>query len=211
MDIITRKQAIEQGLTHYFTGKPCKRGHISERLIVGTCVICHSEYYSNKKEKLLQYQNDRYRSNKEKCLQYQKEYYALNKNYYKQYRDEYFRNNPEKFKKYNKDYYINNKEKCLQYSKNYRLKNPEKVKEIRSFRRASKLQRTPGWLTNEDRKHIKWLYAFAAHLTKLKGVPYHVDHIIPLLGKNVSGLHIPSNLRVIPGIENIKKSNNFEV
>jgi hypothetical protein len=39
---------------------------------------------------------------------------------------------------------------------------------------------------------------------------WHVDHIIPLQGKNVSGLHIPENLQVIPAIENIKKRNNFE-
>lgn len=42
MEIITRKQAKEQGLTHYFTGKPCKHGHVAKRLVAGGCVECRT-------------------------------------------------------------------------------------------------------------------------------------------------------------------------
>lgn len=41
-------------------------------------------------------------------------------------------------------------------------------------------------------------------------VIYHVDHIIPLCGKSVSGLHIASNLRIITKVENYKKRNHFD-
>jgi 5-methylcytosine-specific restriction endonuclease McrA len=47
-------------------------------------------------------------------------------------------------------------------------------------------------------------------LNKSTGVQWHVDHIIPLQGKNVSGLHVPENLQVIQGSLNIKKGNRFD-
>lgn len=78
-------------------------------------------------------------------------------------------------------------------------------------RRAVKLQRTPAWLTDIDKERIQNEYKLAALQTKLTGEPWHVDHIIPLQGELVSGLHVPSNLRAIRGKENLSKSNNFEV
>jgi hypothetical protein len=77
------------------------------------------------------------------------------------------------------------------------------------FRRLAKLQRTPSWLTDIDYERIGNEYKLAALLTKVTGSSWHVDHIIPLQGKMVSGLHVPSNLRVLPATENIRKSNLF--
>lgn len=78
-------------------------------------------------------------------------------------------------------------------------------------RRLSKIQRTPKWLTAIDYERIENEYKVAALLTKVTGNLWHVDHIIPLQGKIVSGLHVPSNLRAIPAKENMAKHNNFEV
>lgn len=78
-------------------------------------------------------------------------------------------------------------------------------------RKAARLQRTPKWLTEFDRLKIQCVYSIAAMLTRHNGEPWHVDHIIPLRGKVVSGLHVPSNLRVIRGEENVRKHNKFEV
>ena len=77
--------------------------------------------------------------------------------------------------------------------------------------RAAKMQRTPKWLTEDDLWIIKQAYKLAALRTKMLGFSWHVDHIIPLQGKLVSGLHVPWNLQVIPAVENISKNNNFEV
>jgi hypothetical protein len=68
-------------------------------------------------------------------------------------------------------------------------------------------QRTPPWA---DRAVIKEFYDAAKRKTKQTGTLHHVDHIIPLKGKNVSGLHVENNLQVIPGAMNISKSNRFE-
>jgi hypothetical protein len=76
---------------------------------------------------------------------------------------------------------------------------------------ASKLQRTPKWLTESDLRMIEAKYSLAAMLTRETGITHHVDHIIPLQGKKVSGLHVFSNLRVIPGTDNVKKSNSYQI
>jgi len=64
----------------------------------------------------------------------------------------------------------------------------------------------PKW---SDRAEIKRIYEVAQRKSNIEGRKYHVDHIIPLRGKLVSGLHIPSNLQVILESENLAKSNQF--
>jgi len=78
-------------------------------------------------------------------------------------------------------------------------------------RRAAKIQRTPIWLTAIDKERIKNEYKLAALLSRIEGVKWAVDHIIPLQGNLVSGLHVPSNLKAMRFIENCSKSNKFEV
>lgn len=79
----------------------------------------------------------------------------------------------------------------------------------RAKRRAAKLQRTPPWLTKEQLKEIEEIYALAKELQWLSEEPLHVDHIIPLQGENVSGLHVPWNLQILPRSLNLSKNNNF--
>lgn len=74
-------------------------------------------------------------------------------------------------------------------------------------RQIGKKHRTPGWLTKDEQRQIRELYRTAADLTKRTGVPWHVDHVFPLHGKTVSGLHTLSNLRVILASENMSKGN----
>lgn len=78
-------------------------------------------------------------------------------------------------------------------------------------RRASKLQRTPRWLTEQDLKVIKGFYAIAQMLSRVNNEVWHVDHKIPLQGEYVSGLHVPSNLQLMRGIDNETKRNEYYV
>jgi hypothetical protein len=76
-------------------------------------------------------------------------------------------------------------------------------------RHAAKMHRTPTWLTADDLWMIEQAYDLAALRTKLFGFSWHVDHVLPLQGKKVSGLHVPNNLQVIPWLDNVSKSNKF--
>ena len=78
-------------------------------------------------------------------------------------------------------------------------------------RRAAKIQRTPNWLTKQDLKVIKGFYTIAQMLSKVNNEAWHVDHKIPLQGVFVSGLHVPSNLQLMRGIENETKRNTYYV
>lgn len=71
---------------------------------------------------------------------------------------------------------------------------------------AAKLQRTPKWLTLEHYKQMQDIFVKAAELSKQIG-PHEVDHIVPLCGENVSGLHVPWNLQILPMTENRRKYN----
>ena len=70
--------------------------------------------------------------------------------------------------------------------------------------------RTPKWLDKSDKFEMECVYMYCAALRKI-GLKYEVDHEIPLLGANVSGLHVPSNLRVVHEDVNRAKSNRYEV
>jgi len=91
----------------------------------------------------------------------------------------------------------------------WKLNNVGKVNADTVKRRLAKLNRTPSWLTPIDFERIENEYKLAAILTKLWGESWHVDHIIPLQGKMVSGLHVPSNLQVLRGKDNVKKANGY--
>lgn len=104
-----------------------------------------------------------------------------------------------------------------EYQRLYRLKYKQDaskkglLRAKRARRRCAQLSRTPKWLTAQDKKAIKAIYDEAVAKTTATGTLYHVDHIIPLQGKLVSGLHVPSNLQIITAEENLKKLASYEV
>jgi hypothetical protein len=95
--------------------------------------------------------------------------------------------------------YIANQKTQAERFKRWRLKNKDKQNAKSNMEKAAKLQRIPLWA---DIDAIKEFY-----LNRPEG--YHVDHIIPLRGKTVSGLHVLENLQYLPAKENLAKGNKF--
>jgi len=108
-----------------------------------------------------------------------------------------------------KIYYTSNRESVLARKKVYARANPGKACAITAKRKAAKIQRTPNWLTPDDYHAIRTLYETAAALTKSTGIKHHVDHVIPLQGRTVSGFHCPTNLQILTATENQIKNNKF--
>ena len=76
-------------------------------------------------------------------------------------------------------------------------------------RKASKKQRTPPWLTQKHKQIMMTIYKLCINKSKYTGIEHHVDHIVPLSGKTVSGLHVPWNIQVISAKENREKKNYY--
>jgi hypothetical protein len=102
-----------------------------------------------------------------------------------------------------------NKARIAIVKSQYQKENRDKVNATAAKRRAVKLKATPDWLTKEDIQQMEQFYTQAQKLKSVTGQEYHVDHIVPLQGENVCGLHVPWNLQVIPAKENISKSNKL--
>lgn len=119
--------------------------------------------------------------------------------------------NPEKVLARSKEWYYSNKEYARARQKQYYQANTASFVASTVQRKLDKMKRTPSWLTKFDRLKIKCLYQLAAMRTRESGEEWHVDHIIPLRGKLVSGLHVPANLRVITASENLSKHNSYTV
>jgi len=117
--------------------------------------------------------------------------------------------NLEKYKESRAEYYAKNSEKIKARIAANRIKNLDKDREKSARKYAEKLQRTIP-LNQIQKSAIKNIYSFADWVSKKTGERHHVDHIVPLKGKNMSGLHVPWNLRVISQKENLMKKNKVD-
>lgn len=97
-----------------------------------------------------------------------------------------------------------NKASRVVYMNDWAKSNAHLVRSNQARRNARKLHATPSWANQES---IKAIYAKAVELTALTGVPHEVDHIYPLQGRLVCGLHCEKNLQVLTQFENIQKLN----
>jgi hypothetical protein len=183
MDIIGRSDAIAQGLKWYFTGKPCKHGHVDLRQVANKgCKSCQritfAVWEAKNLEKRAAEKRDWRKDNSEHCRIIAKARRI---------------NNSDKVKLDAKRNYKRNKHLFLAGSRKYKI---------------AKMRNMPVW---EDNGEINKIYKQATEISKSTGIPHHVDHIVPLQGKYVSGLHVAYNLQVIPAKENLSKGNKWQL
>lgn len=185
----TRKEAQAIGAKYYFTGEPCKHGHVTPRKTKGSCVECLKVEWEKGNVK----------------------------------RADYFQNynKSEAGQKAKREYYERNREAVIAraqsrpdeqkrvYKKRHKVNNPDMYRELVSLRRRRFRNATPKWLTQEQKMEIRVKYRLAIELSRATGTRHAVDHIVPLYGDTVCGLHVPWNLRVITQEENLKKYNKL--
>ena len=116
-------------------------------------------------------------------------------------------NNPGKIRIKNALWYQQNSEHKRAHSVSYNKKNPGIRNALSAKYRATKLFATPKWLTEQHIKQVDCYYIVAKWVESILNEPIEVDHIVPLQGENVSGLHVPWNLQLLTEKENIRKSN----
>lgn len=170
------------------------------------CKIC------SKTEKEVSFESQRMQCKKCRSL-YQKKikhaWYQKNKEYARLKTKEWRLLNQEAKKAYRKNEYDLNREGAKEKSRLYRKNNKDKVNHWSRMRQCEKSKRVPIWLTIDEKWLISEIYNLAKLRSECTGFKWHVDHIIPLRGKSVSGLHVPFNLQVIPEAVNKVKRNNF--
>lgn len=190
-------------------------------------------------EEKREYQRKWREANREKIRARAQAWRDANREHVRKSRREWCMKNYETYSEYCKRRYQNNRERLLEASRNYKATNYEAVnaknlaryhanrdelrekhkswsannkhiiREKTRRRDAAKAKRVPKWLDKDDLWLIKEIYRLAVQREKSTGIKWHVDHIIPLQGKTVSGLHVPSNLQVITWLDNIKKGNRY--
>lgn len=179
--------ATEKPLSEFYKNKASKDG------VTNKCKSCSKEYSKAYKENnkasveqySLQYRKGYYKKNRQNKLLWQKEYRQKNLDA----RQEYDRT-------HSKIYYENNKASALEKS---------------SRRRAKKILATPCWADEEHKKRLLSIYKTCRNVSRRTGKTHHVDHIVPLKGENVCGLHVWWNLRIVPAKMNLSKGNKLEL
>jgi hypothetical protein len=102
-----------------------------------------------------------------------------------------------------------NKERAKAAVENWHKENPERASFHKAKYRYTRMDATPSWLTEGQLLDMANLHVLCRKLEDLTPAKYHVDHIIPLQGKNVCGLNVPWNLQVLEAGINMGKGNRL--
>ena len=185
----TRAEAKATGAKYYFTGEPCKHGHIAPRKTKGACTECLKVEWAQALETRAEYFKG---YNKSEAGQVAKERY-------------YEKNKPAVIARAQ----ARPPEEKRAYKQRYKEANPDLYNTLTSLRRRRFRDATPPWLSRKQKLEIRQLYQIAITMSRTTGEQYVVDHIVPIQGESVCGLHVPWNLRVITQDENLIKSNKL--
>jgi 5-methylcytosine-specific restriction endonuclease McrA len=229
--IISRAEAKALGLKRYFTGKPCRRGHIVERYVsIHCCIECHRlasaargpeyqrAYFLANREKLLaQMAAQRALSRRERCEK-QKEYYIQNRekvlDYHKGYRvanREKIRvrtklqrdKNPERIRERQAACYVKYREERLAKSAEYRKQNPEKKRVYEANRKARKRAGSGKFTPADVAEILHQQRNKCGYCQRSIRKAYHIDHIMPL---SRGGSNARPNIQLLCPTCNMRKN-----
>ncbi len=208
----------EKPLIDYHRDKSSKDG------LCALCKVCNCAHVKRMREanpeKTKIAKRKAYLANREEVLVQQKEYRVANKQAINaRDRKNYQENGKESAAKWARSYYLQNKERIKDKNRSWAKSNPERRSAMRmkwndknpemkvlwdANRRANEKKATPSWA---NLFFIAEAYRLAKLREKVCGGSWHVDHMVPIQSKLVCGLHVEHNLSVIPGPENMRKSN----
>ena len=181
MIISTRKSAKLRDDKQYYTGKFCRNNHLDVRdTKTGKCKQC--------------------------CKEANHRSYIRNFEKIKETQHTWVKNNPEKVKEIKRKYVLNNPERRVSSCKKWSSENRGSCNANLARYKARKKNAEPAWLSETQRLEIANFYKIA----KWYDVQMHVDHIVPLRGNNVCGLHVHWNLQLLPANINKAKGNKHE-
>jgi 5-methylcytosine-specific restriction endonuclease McrA len=148
----------------------------------------------------------RHYANRDARLAYNKVWRAKNREYVKACKKAWDDANREHVQAQSRAYYHANPDACQAKSRAYKAANRPHMAELQARRRRASKKAT---LPTSSPEAMRAIYERAALLTVITGVPHEVDHIVPLQGRNVCGLHVWWNMRAIPAVDNRSKKDRF--
>ena len=208
MNIVGRKQAAAAGLTRYFTGKPCPRGHLSERLVsTRGCLACarqKTDEWAERNRDQLRATKRRWREvNADRVLAARRAWRAANPEKVKRHKASDYQRHSHQRKMIASAWAAANPELVRYYSRAYIHRHPERASARSAAARARRLS-AEGIHTGEDLRRLFVLQGgkCAGCGTNLKGIRFHVDHKHPLV---LGGSNWPENLQLLCASCNLKK------
>ena len=193
------------GQTRYFTGLPCKRGHVCERFTKdSTCLQCRRLQTESYRERNPANVSNWITANRERWQEVKKEWKAKNKDKVHASAAKYRVKNGDAISAYQRIWHERNAKAVAEKSAKWAANNKDRRCVTAAKRRAAAARATVSFA---DETEIASFYLMAVSLSTRTGVRHEVDHIVPLVSRLVCGLHCQANLQVIPASKNRRKSN----